>query len=125
MFSNIGKKIQGYSKMIFLIEVGIGLIGAIVAAGVLGSVLPDDAQVFVGLITICVFVIGIFLAWLGQMRLYAYGKIAESCEAMMRTMERMEAMQRAQIPARKCSGCGAVLENDAMFCTKCGTKNEG
>ena len=46
------------------------------------------------------------------MRLYAYGKIAESCEAMMKTMERMEAMQRAQFPVRKCANCGAELDDD-------------
>ena len=68
--------------------------------------------------------VGIFLAWLGQMRLYAYGKIAESCEAMMKTMERMEAMQRAQFPVRKCANCGAELDDDAVFCPECGTKNE-
>ena len=89
------------------------------------SILWGDEAVMIGniaaLLVICA---GIFLAWLGQMRLYAYGKIAESCEVMMKTMAQMEAMQRSQLPVRKCVNCGAELDNDAVFCPECGTKNE-
>ena len=108
----------------------IGSCGAACLAGVLAgatvqSVLwGDEAEVIGPGVGFLVIGAGIFLAWLGQMRLYAYGKIAESCEAMMKTMERMEAMQRAQLPVRKCANCGAVLDDDAFFCTKCGTRIE-
>lgn len=125
MFKNIGKKIQGYSKLVFVIEVFFSVLaGALVGVVAQSLIWGEEAQMIGGMAAFFVIAAGIFLAWLGQMRLYAYGKIAESCEAMMKTMERMEAMQASQIPVRKCSSCGAELDNDAVFCPECGTKNE-
>lgn len=125
MFKNIGKKIQGYSMLVFVIEVFFSILAGVLAGATVQSVLwGDEAEVIGPGVGFLVIAVGIFLAWLGQMRLYAYGKIAESCEAMMKTMERMEAMQRAQIPMRKCANCGAELDDDAVFCPECGTKNE-
>ena len=125
MFKNIGKKIQGYSMLVFAIEVFFSILAGVLAGATVQSVLwGDEAEVIGPGVGFLVIGAGIFLAWLGQMRLYAYGKIAESCETMMKTMERMEAMQRAQLPVRKCANCGAVLDDDAFFCTKCGTRIE-
>ena len=125
MFKNIGKKIQGYSVLVFVIEVFFSILAGVLAGATVQSVLwGDEAEVIGPGVGFLVIAVGIFLAWLGQMRLYAYGKIAESCEAMMKTMERMEAMQRSQIPMRKCANCGAELDDDAVFCPECGTKNE-
>lgn len=125
MFKNIGKKIQGYSMLVFVIEVFFSILAGVLAGTTVQSVLwGDEAEVIGPGVGFLVIAVGIFLAWLGQMRLYAYGKIAESCEAMMKTMERMEAMQRAQLPVRKCANCGAELDDDAVFCPECGTKNE-
>ena len=125
MFKNIGKKIQTYSVLVFVIEVLFSILAGVLAGATVQSVLwGDEAEVIGPGVGFLVIGAGIFLAWLGQMRLYAYGKIAESCETMMKTMERMEAMQRAQLPVRKCANCGAVLDDDAFFCTKCGTRIE-
>lgn len=125
MFKNIGKKIQGYSMLVFVIEVFFSILAGVLAGATVQSVLwGDEAEVIGPGVGFLVIAVGIFLAWLGQMRLYAYGKIAESCEAMMKTMERMEAMQRAQLPVRKCANCGAELDDDAVFCPECGTKTE-
>ena len=125
MFKNIGKKIQSYSVLVFVIEVLFSILAGVLAGATVQSVLwGDEAEVIGPGVGFLVIGAGIFLAWLGQMRLYAYGKIAESCEAMMKTMERMEAMQRAQFPVRKCANCGAELDDDAVFCPECGTKNE-
>ena len=125
MFKNIGKKIQSYSVLVFVIEVLFSILAGVLAGATVQSVLwGDEAEVIGPGVGFLVIGAGIFLAWLGQMRLYAYGKIAESCEAMMKTMERMEAMQRAQLPVRKCANCGAELDDDAVFCPECGTKNE-
>ena len=125
MFKNIGKKIQSYSVLVFVIEVLFSILAGVLAGATVQSVLwGDEAEVIGPGVGFLVIAVGIFLAWLGQMRLYAYGKIAESCEAMMKTMERMEAMQRAQFPVRKCANCGAELDDDAVFCPECGTKNE-
>ena len=123
MFKNIGKKIQSYSMLVFVVEVFLSILaGVLVGATVRSVVWGDEAEVIGPGVGFLVIGAGIFLAWLGQMRLYAYGKIAESCEAMMKTMERMEAMQRSQIPVRKCANCGTVLDDDAVFCPECGTK---
>ena len=125
MFKNIGKKIQGYSKLVFVIEVFFCVLaGALVGITVQSLLWGEEAEIIGGMAAFLVIAAGVFLAWLGQMRLYAYGKIAESGEAMMKMMERMEAMQRAQIPVRKCGNCGAELDHDAVFCPECGTKNE-
>ena len=125
MFKNIGKKIQGYSMLVFVIEVFFSILAGVLTGAMVQSVLwGDEAEVIGPGVGFLVIGAGIFLAWLGQMRLYAYGKIAESCEAMMKAMERIEAMQRAQLPVRKCANCGAVLDDDAFFCTKCGTRIE-
>lgn len=125
MFKNIGKKIQSYSMLVFVVEVFLSILAGVLVGATIQSVLwGDEAEVIGPGVGFLVIGAGIFLAWLGQMRLYAYGKIAESCEAMMKTMERMEAMQRAQLPVRKCANCGAVLDDDAFFCTKCGTRIE-
>ena len=125
MFKNIGKKIQGYSMLVFVVEVFFSILAGVLAGATVQSVLwGDEAEVIGPGVGFLVIGAGIFLAWLGQMRLYAYGKIAESCEAMMKTMERMEAMQRAQLPVRKCANCGVELDDDAVFCPECGTKNE-
>ena len=123
MFKNIGKKIQSYSMLVFVIEVFLSILAGVLVGITIQSVLwGDEAEVIGPGAGFLVIGAGIFLAWLGQMRLYAYGKIAESCEAMMKTMERMEAMQRAQLPVRKCANCGTVLDDDAVFCPECGTK---
>lgn len=123
MFKNIGKKIQSYSMLVFVVEVFLSILAGVLVGATIQSVLwGDEAEVIGPGVGFLVIGAGIFLAWLGQMRLYAYGKIAESCEAMMKTMERMEAMQRSQIPVRKCANCGTVLDDDAVFCPECGTK---
>ena len=123
MFKNIGKKIQSYSMLVFVVEVFLSILAGVLVGATIQSVFwGDEAEVIGPGVGFLVIGAGIFLAWLGQMRLYAYGKIAESCEAMMKTMERMEAMQRSQIPVRKCANCGTVLDDDAVFCPECGTK---
>ena len=123
MFKNIGKKIQSYSMLVFVVEVFLSILAGVLVGATIQSVLwGDEAEVIGPGVGFLVIGAGIFLAWLGQMRLYAYGKIAESCEAMMKTMERMEAMQRSQIPVRKCANCGTVLDDDAVFCPECGAK---
>ena len=123
MFSNIGKKIQGYSKLVFAIEVFFSIMAGLLAGAVVSELVwGEEAEMYGTLAALLVIGIGMFFAWLGQMRLYAYGKIAESCEVMMKTMALMEQMQRSQLPKRKCRNCGADLEDDAVFCPECGTR---
>ena len=124
MFNNIGKKIQSYAKVVFIVEIVVSVIVAMLASVVLRGILYGDAYEFIPAIAFCIIGIGIFLAWLGQMRLYAYGKIAECCEVMADKVQKMESMQRSQLPPRKCAVCGAVLDEDSVYCSTCGTKTE-
>ena len=120
MFKNIGKKIQGISKIMFAIGVFFSIImGALVFVIVDSLLFTSEAQTIAGM-----FALVVILAWLGQILLFAYGKIAESCEATMKIAERMEKMQIAQIPSRKCVSCGAALDEDAVFCPECGARND-
>lgn len=134
MFSNIGKKIQSYSKVIFAVEVIFSFIAGIGFGSLVSNIVGkrDEGPIIAFYAAIVFIGIGIFLAWVGQMRLYAYGKIAESCEVMMVLMKKMEEDQKhirvpapasasAPAPVRKCS-CGAVLDDDAAFCPVCGKR---
>ena len=123
MFSNIGQKIQSYSKLICALEISLSIVAGFALGAGLTSTLRGEEAPIIGM-TVGSFVIlaGIFLSWISQMRLYAYGKIAECCEVMMFTMTRMESGQlEQQPPVRRCS-CGAVLDDDAIFCPECGKK---
>ena len=125
MFKNIGKKIQGISKIMFAIGVFFSIImGALVFVIVDSLLFTSEAQTIAGMFALVVIAGGVILAWLGQILLFAYGKIAESCEATMKIAERMEKMQIAQIPSRKCASCGAALDEDAVFCPECGARND-
>ena len=122
MFSDIGQKIQSYSKLICAIEILLSIIAGVALGAALNSTLRSTDGPFISsMVGFFVIVAGIFLAWISQMRLYAYGKIAECCEVMMFTMTRMESGQPVQPPVRRCS-CGAVLDDDALFCPECGKK---
>lgn len=138
MFSSIGKKIQSYSKVIFAVEVIFSFFAGIGFGSLVANFFErrDDGMIIAFYAAIIFIGLGIFLAWVGQMRLYAYGKIAESCEVMMVLMKRMEETQKggeapapapvpapapAPAPVRKCS-CGTVLDDDAIFCPVCGKR---
>ena len=128
MFNNVGRKIQDVVRVVFVLSVignvllGIAIIVAFVALYMVG----------IGIILgIAVAGAGIFLAWLGQLRLYAYGKMAQCCEeqsVMMRYMLTIM-MQREQgepvSPAvKKCENCGNMISGGAKFCPVCGLQCE-
>jgi ABC-type nickel/cobalt efflux system permease component RcnA len=128
MFENIGKKIQGVCKTIFVIQVAVILIigMGVIMIGAEAQSYDDSVGLLCSVAGILIIIVGILISWLGQLRLYAYGKIAESCEYMMKSMERMENMQISQNPQnleRTCANCGEVLEDDAVYCPVCGARN--
>lgn len=131
MFKNIGKKIQIVSSTIFAILVLVGIFNGLVSGVIMGTLVDSFSRdegagiiagFSVGLITIGV---SVFLAWLSQLVIYAYGKIAECSEEQCRLLRELIALQaggQAVVPApavRTCA-CGAKLEPDAVFCPECG-----
>ena len=77
MFKNIGKKIQSYSMFVFVIEVFFSILAGVLTGATVQSVLwGDEAEVIGPGVGFLVIGAGIFLAWLGQMRLYAYGRLS-------------------------------------------------
>lgn len=118
MFKNVGKKIQGYSETVFAVDVISSVLLGILAYILLNRIIGENA----GFVAVIVVLYGIFRAWTRQLRLFAFGKIAESCELMQKSMERMEAMERNRLPGRRCNRCGMMLDNDAAFCPNCGER---
>lgn len=122
MFKNIGKKIQAVSATIFMLQALLGVLLGIGIGGVLIKITDDVGQgVTVGLIIIAVF---IFAAWLSQLVLYAYGKIAECSEEQCRLLRQIIALQGGEAaetgPQKRICACGEELDPDAAFCPTCG-----
>ncbi len=69
MYENIGKKIKGLAKTIFIImAILYGIIGiAVMASG-------DEVGVLTGLLTI---VIGFFFSWIASWMLYGFGELID------------------------------------------------
>lgn len=122
MFNNIGKKIQGLSSTIFAIELLVFcLVGLYVGVGLVNT---TNEPMFL-LVGIAVAGVGIFLSWLSQLVLYAYGKIAECCEEQLKLTRQMLELQMGKSAApseeKICKSCGTKLDADASFCHECGT----
>ncbi len=124
MFGNIGKKIQAISTTIFVLQSLLGvLLGMAVGAAVgtaTGSVGP---ALMAALVIIAIFV---FVAWLSQLVLYAYGKITECSEEQVRLLRQIVALQGGEAaeagPKKRVCACGEELDADAVFCPVCGKR---
>lgn len=126
MFKNVGKKIQGVVSILFLLM----FVGSIVVGILVGFLLKDlgFGAVVLGLV---VAVLGIVLAWIAELGVYAYGKIAECQEEQVRLLrvlaheaapEVQDDVKGIDMPFKtdRCPNCGTKLDRDASFCPKCG-----
>ena len=75
LYKNIGEKIKGWAKWVFIIGAISSIIGAL---GILFS--AEDVWMFiVGLLTL---VVGPLVAWVSSWLLYAFGQITDDLHAM-------------------------------------------
>lgn len=122
MFKNVGRKIQTLTSVFFFFEFLISCLAGIGTAALISSFSYNSDRGTTLVIGLIVALIGIFFSWMSYLKLYAYGKIAESCEEQCSLLRQILA---AQAEPRTCGKCGASLEADAAFCPDCGTPYQG
>ena len=121
MFKHIGKSIQGLSFTAFIVEAVF--FGVVFAGGGLYLAMATAHMLWLlaGILAAC---ISCFLAWLGQLILYAYGKITECCEVQLELNRGQHQERPDSAPSGGkqviCAECGAKQDADAVFCWKCG-----
>ena len=127
MFHNPGGKLKGLAKVLFWIQIimfaGFGI--AIMFGGI--SVLGyEDAPNIVTITSGCLLIfLGILVAWISTIALYAFGELVESnkrIEELLRAGNRgQNASAAPAVPKQNvCPFCGTVLAAGAKFRTGCG-----
>ncbi len=85
-YADIGKKIKGWAKWIFIVEASITVIGAIVML----FTAEDGGMIFTALLTL---ILGPFLAWVSSWILYAFGELVDkTCENERNTQNILKLM---------------------------------
>lgn len=88
MFNNVGSKLKSMAKIVFYIEAVFVVIMSLVTIFAGMKAASDAGQGGIGLLSFLMGVlgaaVGLFLAWLSVVKLYAYGVITQSCEEMVR-----------------------------------------
>ena len=79
MFNHPGKKLKGLSKFIFALVLILG----IVAASIVGGLTKSQGLVIVTVI------VGVVLAWLSSVALYAFGAMVADVESIKETLYAM------------------------------------
>ena len=74
LYIDIGKKIKGWAKWIFIVETIASIIGAIIMI----FAAEDSGMMIVGLLT---FIVGPLLAWVSSWILYAFGELVDKTTA--------------------------------------------
>lgn len=80
MFENVGKKIKGLCKIVFIVLVSITVISAIYI--IASMIITDNAEFkdYLVALLVCVLIIGVgtLLAWLTVLFLYAFGELVDT-----------------------------------------------
>ena len=95
MFENVGKKIQGIAKAVFISAIVISVISCGIS---LLALLFDDFGAFcIGAITapIAIFVVGL-AAWIDALLLYGFGKIIEDVGAIRASLSQTTKVVKAE-----------------------------
>lgn len=143
MYKNIGGKIKGLAKFFCTLGIIFSVLIALVLCG-LGVASGEEVAAIVCIIGGVVYVlVGILIAWLSTIMLYAFGqqvemqeKSAVLLEKILNKMSAAPAPQPVAPPAPKpippmpkyeapkpvCPKCGAAVSEGAAFCTACGNK---
>lgn len=92
MFKNVGKKIRGVSNIVFTVEAVVScLFGTAVWLLICGEE-PEMKRLFLGFLAgVVIAAGGVFVAWLSQLLLQAYGKITECCEMQLEEKQKNDA----------------------------------
>lgn len=150
MFRNIGRKIKGYAKIIFVIYAALFTLAGIIA-GI--SLIASGAQlmrysryygggggllIFLGIMAIILIpAIGLLISYISTMFMYGFGELVDSNQQMNEKMDAiitcMGGSKPEQITANTaapaqpnwtCASCGASNQYDSKFCIKCGQQHE-
>ena len=100
LYKNIGEKIKGWAKWVFIIGAISSIIGAL---GMLFSA-EDEWMLIVGLLAL---VVGPLVAWVSSWLLYAFGQITDD----------LHAMRNKECPSKKASGNNNVnIDEQSQDC---------
>lgn len=131
MYSNAGKSIKSYVKVVVSIAICICiLLGILVIA-----ITEDFLGVLLGLLIAGV---GSFMAWLSGLVLYAFGDIAErvanideklsgnvqSADVQKGTDDQAAAIDWEKEPQWECYNCGTSNPMQRAYCLKCNTSRD-
>lgn len=118
MYENVGKQIQKLAHVIRIVEI---IFGVLLAFSTL-SLFASSGDALTGVLT-AILIIGIFIfiAWITNLRFYAYGVITERVEEQAQLLRYMAKGADTGLE-KECPICGGILYVGDEFCSHCGTK---
>ena len=118
MYKNVGKQIQKLAHVIRIVEIIFGVLLAFSTLNLFAS----SGDALTGILT-AILIIGIFIfiAWITNLRFYAYGVITERVEEQAQLLRHMVQDENAGLES-ECPICGGILYAGDEFCSHCGTK---
>lgn len=94
MYSNIGKKIQGLSKLFAILGMIVCIIiGSIIIQGAEGAYRYDEAGLTIGIVVI---VLGSILSWMLSFVLYGFGRLVENSDIIARQYRKNQSNEPVQ-----------------------------
>ena len=118
MYKNVGKQIQKLAHVMRIVEI---IFGVLLAFSTL-SLFASSGDALTGVLT-AILIIGIFIfiAWITNLRFYAYGVITERVEEQTKLLRYMAKGADTGLES-ECPICGASVYAGDEFCSHCGTK---
>lgn len=102
MFENIGSKLMGLAKTIFVLLLIAAIVGGIALSAINTA------------LSIIVIILGLIMAWISVLTLYGFGRLIDDTSAIREAMSSVEQKSnREDIPA----------EDGMWICRNCGTQN--
>lgn len=149
MFKNIGGRIKGLAKTFYTI--GVVLSCLVAAAAIIAGILSEEPTILIACIVGgAVYIgLGVLIAWLSNIMLYAFGQQVEMQEKSAILLEKIyrdmgtccapapsyeapqpvptykpapEPVQEPVVQEPVCAQCGTQLNPSAAFCPNCGGK---
>ena len=133
MFQNIGGKLKGLARVLFILCVIAGLVGAIVLWNIKVYSRYSETHPYIGA-GIGVLAGGFLVGWLSSAFIYAFGQLVQNSDKLVdqntQILNRLERPEATERPAAKpviagtwkCKSCGAENSKSANICLSCGEK---